>query len=103
MNEKAEAANLNDMKGLAVVYHVNGHDLGDTIEIVNASTGQVLHTLFGLYFSLAFARVGLSTVSGPRKDASITLRCGWPGRFAPVQAAQTRPSHSCDSWQRYDG
>ena len=39
-----------DPASLAVVYHINGSGLGDTIEVVNASSGVTYALLFGLYF-----------------------------------------------------
>lgn len=35
---------------IALVYHLQGSGLGDTIDVVNASTGSTLANLFGLYF-----------------------------------------------------
>ncbi len=60
LQDKASAANITDVSGMSVVYHVAGSGFGDTIDIVNTSTGQVLDTLLGLYFSQAFSRVGIT-------------------------------------------
>src|ERR1700746_1231887 len=35
---------------LALVYHVQGSSFGDTIDVVNASSGAVATTLYGLFF-----------------------------------------------------
>jgi hypothetical protein len=39
-----------DWKSLALVYHIQGSGFGDTIDVVNASTGVVGTTLYGLFF-----------------------------------------------------
>ena len=39
-----------DPSSIALVYHLQNSGLGDTIDIVNASTGSTLANLFGLYF-----------------------------------------------------
>ncbi len=59
LQEKASAANIS-VNGMTVVYHLNGSSFGDTVDIVNTSTGQVLDTLLGFYFSQSFSRVGIT-------------------------------------------
>ena|ERR1051326_5178093 len=39
-----------DWHNLALVYHVQGSSFGDTIDVVDASTGAVDTTLYGLFF-----------------------------------------------------
>lgn len=60
LKERAGAAGITDTKSMAVAYHVNGNDLGDTVDIIDIKTGTVLDTLMGFYFGQAFARVGLT-------------------------------------------
>src|SRR5882724_11996593 len=54
LQKAAAAGGLKDTSGLGLAYHVNGNDLGDTIEVINTSTGVTLTTLFGLYFGESF-------------------------------------------------
>ena len=46
----AQAAGSSDISSMALVYHIAGGNLGDTIEIFDTNTHQQLATLFGLYF-----------------------------------------------------
>jgi len=48
--QDAAAAGGVDWKTLALVYHVQGSGFGDTIDVVNAATGQLETTLYGLFF-----------------------------------------------------
>lgn len=47
--------------GLALVYHIGGNDLGDTIDAINASNGTSLGTVFGLFFGEDFGRMALES------------------------------------------
>jgi len=49
VQEAAQAGGV-DPKTLALVYHVQGSSFGDTIDVVDASSGAVATTLFGLFF-----------------------------------------------------
>ena len=51
LREKAAAAGITDLKSLALVYHIKGDVLGDTVDVINATNGAVLgeHVL-GFYF-----------------------------------------------------
>ena len=49
VQEAARAGNVNP-SSIALVYHLQSSGLGDTIDIVDASTGSTLVNLFGLYF-----------------------------------------------------
>jgi hypothetical protein len=48
--QDAAAAGGVDWHTLALVYHIQGSSFGDTIDVVNASTGAVDNTLYGLFF-----------------------------------------------------
>ena len=48
--QDAAAAGGLDWRSLALVYHVQGSGFGDTIDVVNAATGQIGTTLYGLFF-----------------------------------------------------
>jgi len=48
--QDAAAAGGVDWRTLALVYHIQGSGFGDTIDVVNASTGAVATTLYGLFF-----------------------------------------------------
>ena len=49
LQDAAQAGGV-DPKTLALVYHVQGSSFGDTIDVVNGSTGAVATTLYGLFF-----------------------------------------------------
>jgi hypothetical protein len=49
LQDAAQAGGV-DPKTLAIVYHVQGSSFGDTIDVVNANTGAVATTLYGLFF-----------------------------------------------------
>jgi hypothetical protein len=48
--QDAAAAGGVDWKSFALVYHIQGSGFGDTIDVVDANTGQVATTLYGLFF-----------------------------------------------------
>ena len=48
--QDAAAAGGIDWHSLALVYHVQGSSFGDTIDVVDAATGSVDTTLYGLFF-----------------------------------------------------
>jgi len=49
LQDAAQAGGV-DPKTLALVYHVQGSSFGDTIDVVDASSGAVATTLYGLFF-----------------------------------------------------
>jgi hypothetical protein len=49
LQDAARAGNV-DPNTIALVYHLQSSGLGDTIDVINASTGSTLANLFGLYF-----------------------------------------------------
>jgi hypothetical protein len=63
LQQAATAGGLKDTSGLALAYHLHGNDLGDTIEVINSTTGVTLNTLFGLYFGESFGRQALLSAS----------------------------------------
>ena len=63
LQQAARAGGLQDTSGLALAYHLNGNDLGDTIEVINRTNGTTLTTLFGLYFGESFGRQSLLSAS----------------------------------------
>ena len=46
-------------KKLTVIYHVNGDEHGDVLELVDAKTGAFVFPIFGLFFSDEFGRLPL--------------------------------------------
>src|SRR5690242_18919743 len=48
--QDAAAAGGVDWHNLALVYHVQGSSFGDTIDVVDATSGAVATTLYGLFF-----------------------------------------------------
>ncbi len=67
LKERAAAGGVTDLSTLAIVYHVQGNAMGDTIDIVNPSTGAVLDTVLGLYFGDAFGRMAFPNRSGTQE------------------------------------
>jgi hypothetical protein len=63
LNEAAQAAGV-DPGTLTLVYHLHGTDFGDTVDIVNSSTGVVVDTLFGFYFGESFGRQAITNAAG---------------------------------------
>lgn len=63
LQKAAQAGGLTDTSNLGLAYHLNGNDLGDTIEVINRTTGATLTTLFGLYFGESFGRESLLSAS----------------------------------------
>lgn len=59
----ATAGGLSDTSTLGLAYHINGNSLGDTIEVINRTTGATLTTLYGLYFGESFGREALLSAS----------------------------------------
>ena len=63
LQQAAQAGGLKSTAGLGLAYHLNGNELGDTIEVINTTTGATLKTLFGLYFGESFGRESLLSAS----------------------------------------
>lgn len=63
LQKAAAAGGLKDTSGLGLSYHIGGNPLGDTIEVINSTTGATLTTLFGLYFGESFGRQSLLSAS----------------------------------------
>jgi len=59
-----QANALTNAKSLALVYHVNADDRGDTIELVNTSDGTIVSPFLSLFFGTAFDRVALASGNG---------------------------------------
>src|SRR5690349_11833872 len=55
LNDAAKAAGV-DPAGFMLVYHLHGTDLGDTLDLINASSGAVVVNVFGFYFGEDFGR-----------------------------------------------
>lgn len=50
LEEAARDGGVTDLSTLALVYHVNGSSFGDTIDVVNATTGVPYRTFYGFFF-----------------------------------------------------
>jgi hypothetical protein len=50
LHEFAVANGLSTSRGLSVIYHVAAEDLGDRIEVINSSTGDLVGSAFLLFF-----------------------------------------------------
>jgi hypothetical protein len=59
----AAAGGLTSTAGLGLAYHLNGNDLGDTIDVIDRTNGNTLSTLYGLYFGESFGRQALLSAS----------------------------------------
>jgi hypothetical protein len=51
-------------KNLMVIYHVNGDEHGDVLELVDAKTGAFVFPIYGLFFSDEFGRLPLVGTNG---------------------------------------
>ncbi len=63
LQQAATAGGLSDTSTLGLAYHLNGNALGDTIDVINRTTGATLTTLYGLYFGESFGRQALLSSS----------------------------------------
>ena len=63
LQQAATAGGLTDTSGLALCYHIGGNSLGDTIDVINSTTGATLKTLYGLYFGESFGRQAMLSAS----------------------------------------
>lgn len=63
LRDFAREKGLTSIRNLAISYHVKASELGDQIEVINARTGEVQGSVFGLFFSEAFGRTGLTNAS----------------------------------------
>jgi hypothetical protein len=59
----AAAGGLTSTAGLGLAYHLNGNDLGDTIDVIDRTNGNTVSTLYGLYFGESFGRQALLSAS----------------------------------------
>jgi hypothetical protein len=64
LQDFAPANILTNSRSLALVYHVNADERGDTIEVVNTADGTIVFPLLSLFFGTAFERVALDTGNG---------------------------------------
>lgn len=69
LQEVAAPVGITDLSTLAVVYHVRGNGLGDTIEVVNPTNGVTLDTLLGFYFGAdtTLGRIALTNSAGTQE------------------------------------
>lgn len=63
LNDFAQNAGV-DPNTLALVYHIQGSDFGDTVDVINASTGAVVINLFGFYFGEFSGRQAITNSTG---------------------------------------
>ena len=50
LEDRARQGNITNLNTVSLVYHINGNQLGDTVEVIQNATGQILTTEFGFYF-----------------------------------------------------
>ena len=63
LNDVAHANGV-DPAGLTLVYHIHGTDFGDTVDLINASTGAVIANFVGFYFGEDFGRQAITNSTG---------------------------------------
>jgi len=63
LRDVARASGNADYSSWGLAYHFHGSELGDTIDVIDRSTGAVLRTLFGLYFGTEFGRTSILSAS----------------------------------------
>ena len=66
LNDYATVNGITNTKSLALVYHLNGDDRGDVIEVVNATNGTLISPLWALFFGDSFGRMSLVDNTGTR-------------------------------------
>jgi hypothetical protein len=65
LQEYALSHGITNVSSLALVYHLHGDPLnGDTIEVVDATTGEFLYSLYGLYKGTTEGRIPLANTNG---------------------------------------
>lgn len=67
---------LPSTKNLGISYHLNADEKGDQIEVINKKTGEVYGNVFGLFFSEAFGRTGLTNSTGTQTKTLQYLYTG---------------------------
>lgn len=76
LRSRAAQGNITNLNTVAMVYHINGNALGDTVEIVSTN-GDLLTTEFGFYFgsdsALGRTAVGNVTAGERRVDPIYTF------------------------------
>src|SRR5881392_3755518 len=68
LNDSARFGGRSTTRGMAVVYHVNADSLGDSIEVIDTKTGEVLNKMFSLYFGedSSLGRTGITNAVGTK-------------------------------------
>jgi len=62
LQDRARIGNITDLSTVSIVYHINGNSLGDTVDVVSNSTGQVLVTELGLFYG-SYGGLGRTAVT----------------------------------------
>jgi hypothetical protein len=62
LQDRARLGNIPDLSTVSIVYHINGNPLGDTIDVVSNSTGQVMTTELGLFYG-SYGGLGRTAVT----------------------------------------
>jgi hypothetical protein len=63
LKDLAAAVGLTDFSNWALVYHIGGSSFGDTIDVVNATSGATLDTVFGFYFGDSLGRYAMTNTT----------------------------------------
>ena len=64
LREYGLSQGLTNTANLALAYHVNGGEQGDTIEVIDAATGNFVNVLYGLYLGTFFDRMPVVSADG---------------------------------------
>ncbi len=68
LQDRARQGNITDLSTIAIAYHINGNSLGDTVEIISSTNGQLMASQFGLYFG-SDAALGRTAVTNALQTA----------------------------------
>jgi hypothetical protein len=68
LQDRARQGNITDLSTIAIAYHIDGNSLGDTVEIISSSSGEVIAPEFGLYFG-SDASLGRTAVTNALQTA----------------------------------
>ncbi|PWU16704.1 MAG: hypothetical protein C5B50_12965 [Verrucomicrobia bacterium] len=81
LREFARSYYLTNANSLTLAYHVNGALAGDTIEVIDAKTGNFVGPLYGLYEGDLYGRMPLVSSDGTqikRLEYVYSQQDGWP-------------------------
>ncbi len=63
LSDLAAAAGITDYSTWTLAYHIAGSSFGDTIDVINKTTGATLDTVFGFYFGDSLGRYAMTNTT----------------------------------------